>query len=175
MKKRLLYIIPVVCLFIVWLAFFIDVNKRFPDRKTKCAGVGESVEYDGMKFSPIKATVYDEEGIKKAYPQYQVFKFGDKKLYYIAYEYEVKNASGSRQYYYTVLGAGVDRKKVFVNGLAPASSEYFQLSLAPGKTEKVVSVLTTAVKPSKEAGIVVAFYPEEISLDFSGCFEWAKE
>ena len=175
MKKRLLYIIPGLCLLLVWLVFFIDVNKRFPNRKSRCAGVGESVEYNGMLFTPIKATVYDEEGIRKAYPQYDVFKFGSKKLYYIAYEYEVKNISGQRKYYASVLSTGIDRKQIFINGLAPASSDYLRFSIAPGDTCKVISILTTAVKPSKEAGIVVAFYPEEISMDFSGCFEWVEE
>ncbi len=64
---------------------------------------------------------------------------------------------------------------IIINGLAPASSDYLRFSIAPGDTCKVISILTTAVKPSKEAGIVVAFYPEEISMDFSGCFEWTKE
>ena len=176
MNKRLLYIIPGLCLLLVWLVFFIDVNKRFPNRKSRCAGVGESVEYNGMLFTPIKAAVYDEEGIRKAYPQYDVFKFGSKKLYYIAYEYEVKNISGQRKDYVSVHSSGIDRKYIFKNGLAPASySEYYRLSIAPSDTGKVISILTTAVKPSKEAGIVIAFYPEEISMDFSGCFEWVEE
>ena len=167
--KKIIRTMVILAAVIVCVVMIVDVNRRIPGPDVHIYTPSNPYEIDGVKVTPVKATVYTLEELEKKYPSHDPFVVDDmpKEARYVVYELNVMNKSFDTITFYPVFFEAGDYGTGWSNGVAPINSYYARNIIKPFEgTDIELVALNIRGDFSDDLALFMSYYPDYRVLKF---------